>query len=102
MLYLGVAIIAVGVLFDLASLYCRIRRWRGDGLCGVPVLGLICYVGGAACLAFAGPDFSILWLFAALVVFHLLCQFVIVLILFAWTRLFSRDHHLPLDSDDAG
>jgi len=81
-------LIAFGLMLDVLSLAIGIRRLREKGPSGVPIIPLFFYFIGCTVLmtgdylvASSSPVVSPWVLFLSLFVVHLLCQFIIPLIL---------------------
>lgn len=76
-------LIAYGLLLDVLSLARGIRRMRGNGPSGIPVVPLAFYFLACNLLAAASVTTFVAaaTLFLALLVIHVLCQFVILLVL---------------------
>jgi hypothetical protein len=79
---IGNTLILSGIALDLLSLFLGIRRILRNGPSGVPVVPLLLYFFGTFVLSMGHSSIAVR-LFGVLVVVHILCQFVILLIVAA-------------------
>ncbi len=88
----GVVLITVALLVDLASFALGVRRLRGNGASGVPVIGLVAFAAGAFGVYRSG---SISWnemtvYVKSYLLVHLALQFGLLLVLHWLLRLWER------------
>mgnify|MGYP006159851433 CR=1 FL=1 len=85
-------LITVALLVDLVSFALGMRRLRGDGASGVPVIGLITFAAGALTVYWSGRirwDAMIRYIKWYAVV-HVALQFGLLLILHSLLRLWEK------------
>lgn len=76
---IGSILIFGGIALDLLTLFLGIRQIFRNGPSGVPVLPLLLYFFGTIVLSMQYRSIAVR-LFGVLVVVHIMCQFVILLI----------------------
>lgn len=82
MFFVGVLLLALGLLTDILNLYFGSRRLRGDGPSGLPIIGLSSFWSGLAVLRYfdgASPQATLTvgkWYLAA----HLMLNYGILLV----------------------
>ena len=85
---IGATMILSGIALDLFSLLLGLRRLRGNGPSGVPIVSLFFYMIGVPLIS---ETRSFGWmLFGVLVLFHFMCQLIIILIAYAVLKWWGR------------
>lgn len=90
---LGIILIVVALFVDLASFALGVRRLRGDGPSGVPIIGLLAFAGGALAIYKSG---SIGWDQAITyakwyILVHIMLQFGLLFMVDVLLRILHRE-----------
>ena len=92
MFWFSVPIIILGLCIDIGTFYLGMRRLRGDGPSGVPVVGFVVVASGLAvlCIGDAFTQAEVLGLAKVYGLIHIMLNFGILLIADVVLRIFGK------------